>query len=80
MIKEEKIRKSISAIHSLLIKIKMMTVNNTSHLEMYNFIDDVEYLPQLILDQDDKTMVFEKYLEEICEKFDIPEIIKRYRE
>lgn len=78
MIKENKLKKSVAAIHDLLIKVKLMTVQNSSHLEMYNLIDDLEYLPQLIIEQEDTTHLFEQFLKELCEKFNFPDVIKKY--
>ncbi|HBV15071.1 GTP-binding protein EngB [Chryseobacterium carnipullorum] len=78
MINEEKLKKSITAIHDLLIKIKIMTVNNSSHLEMYNLIDDLEYLPLLILEQEDRTDIFNDALKDLCEKHNFLDVIKKY--
>ncbi|WP_430827193.1 GTP-binding protein EngB [Chryseobacterium indologenes] len=78
MIKKENFNKSVMAIHDLIIHIKIMTVNNVLHGEMYNFIDDVEYLPQLITSEEDQTNLFEEELRKICEKYSLMAIFNKY--
>lgn len=78
MIKEKKLKKSIEAMHDLLIKLKVMTVNNSPHLEMYNLIDDLEYLPQLMTDEEDRTDLFDQSLKELCRKYNFSDVIKKY--
>ncbi len=38
-----------------------------------------EYLPALILEEEDRTKLFEEYLEEMCGRFDCKYIIDAYR-
>ncbi len=78
MIKKENFNKSVTAIHDLIIQIKIMTVNNIEHREMYNFIDDVEYLPQLITSEEEQTDLFENELRKICEKYNLMPIFNKY--
>jgi len=79
MIRQENHTKSIEAIHDLIIQIKLMTVFNKSHLEMYHFIDDVEYLPQLMMTDEDQTALFEEELEKICKKYNLITIFEKYK-
>lgn len=78
MIKEEKLNKSIEVIHDLIIKTKIKAVNNESHEEIYNFLDDIEYLPQLILDEKDMTTIFKDELEKICEKYNFSSLLNKW--
>ena len=79
MIRPEKHIQSIEAIHNLIIQVKLMTVFNKPHLEMYNFIDEVEYLPQLMMFEEDKTALFEEELEKICLKYNLISVLEKYR-
>jgi hypothetical protein len=79
MIRQENHNSSIEAIHSLIIQIKLMTVNNKPHLEMYHFIDDIEYLPQLIVSDEDQTALFDEQLEKICQKYNLFAIFNKYK-
>lgn len=79
MINPIKEKKAIVVIHDLLIQLKIMSVNNKPHLEMYNFIDKLEYLPQLIIDDEDRTLIFDQCIEKLCEDHNLPLIIHRYK-
>lgn len=79
MIRPEKHIQSIEAIHNLIIQLKVMTVFNKPHLEMYNFIDAIEYLPQLMMGEVDKTALFEEELEKICLKYNLISVLEKYR-
>ncbi len=55
-----------------------MTVNNSSYLEIYNLIDDLEYLPQLITDKEDRTDLFDQSLKKLCKKYNFLDVIHKY--
>ena len=42
-------------------------------------MDEIEYLPVLMLDEKDRTQEFEEYLKEICEKYSFMPIWYRYQ-
>jgi len=46
---------------------------------MYNFIDAIEYLPQLMMGEEDKTALFEEELEKICLKYNLIAVLEKYR-
>lgn len=79
MIRPEKHTQSIEAIHDLIIQIKLMTVFKKPHLEMYHFIDEVEYLPQLMMSEEDKTALFEEELDNICLKYNLISVLEKYK-
>lgn len=80
MIKNENLNRSVIAVHDLIIHVKIMTVNNIPHGEMYSFIDDIEYLPQLITNEEEQSNLFEEELRKICEKYNLMPIFKKYSE
>ena len=45
MIPPEKNRRAIKAIHNLMIRLKINIVQELPHRELYNLIDELEYLP-----------------------------------
>lgn len=62
MIPPEKNRRAIKAIHNLMIRLKINIVQELPHRELYNLIDELEYLPILLLNKEDRTQEFEEYL------------------
>ena len=62
MITPEKNRRAIKAIHNLMIRLKINIVQELPHRELYNHIDELEYLPILLLNKEDSTQEFEEYL------------------
>ncbi|MBL7879674.1 MAG: hypothetical protein JNN23_07415 [Chryseobacterium gambrini] len=57
-----------------------MSVNKVPHKEMYDFIDEIEYLPQLIVSEEDQTELFDNELIRICEKYNLTNILNKYNE
>ncbi|MFY7844836.1 hypothetical protein [Chryseobacterium gambrini] len=57
-----------------------MSVNKVPHKEMYDFIDEIEYLPQLIVSEEDQTELFDNELIRICEKYNLTNILSKYNE
>lgn len=47
--------------------------------ETFNLLDEIEYLPVLMLDEKDRTQEFEEYLKGICEKYSFMPIWYRYQ-
>ena len=62
MIPPKKNRPAIKAIHNLMIRLKINIVQELPHRELYNLIDELEYLPILLLNKEDRTQEFEEYL------------------
>ena len=80
MIPPEKNRRAIKAIHNLMIRLKINIVQELPHRELYNLIDELEYLPILLLNKEDKTQEFEEYLEKICSQFQCMRIWEQYQD
>jgi len=79
MITPEKNRPAIKAIHNLIIRLKINIVQELPHRELYNLIDELEYLPILLLNKEDRTQEFEEYLEKICSQFQCMRIWEQYQ-
>lgn len=80
MVRNRSFNKLILAIHDLMIHVKIMSVNKVLHKEMYDFIDEIEYLPQLIVSEEDQTELFDNELIRICEKYNLTNILSKYNE
>ena len=80
MIPPEKNRRAIKAIHNLMIRLKINIVQELPHRELYNLIDELEYLPILLLYKEDRTQEFEEYLEKICSQFQCMRIWEQYQD
>lgn len=80
MVDEKKLRDAILAIHDLIIRARIMTFEKVSNEVMFDFLDELEYLPALILeDKRENTKRFEEYLESICNRYDYPDILIKYK-
>ena len=75
MIPPEKNRRAIKAIHNLMIRLKINIVQELPHKELYNLIDELEYLPILLLNKEE----FEEYLKKICSQFQCMRIWEQYQ-
>lgn len=80
MVRNRSFNKLILVIHDLMIHVKIMSVNKVPHKEMYDFIDEIEYLPQLIVSEEDQTKLFDNELIRICEKYNLTNILSKYNE
>ncbi|WP_312090936.1 hypothetical protein [Chryseobacterium sp.] len=80
MVRNKSFNKLTNVIHDLMIHVKIMTVNNAPYKEMYDFIDEIEYLPQLIVSKEDQTELFDNELIRICEKYNLPNILNKYND
>ena len=80
MIPPEKNRRAIKAIHNLMIRLKINIVQELPHKELYNLIDELEYLPILLLNKEDRTQEFEEYLKKNCSQFQCMCIWEQYQD
>ena len=79
MIPPEKNRRAIKAIHNLMIRLKINIVQELPHRELYNLIDELEYLPILLLNKEDRTQEFEEYLKNIFSQLQCMLILEKYQ-
>jgi len=80
MITPKKNRRAIKAIHNLMIRLKINIVQELPHRELYNLIDELEYLPILLLNKEDRTQEFEEYLKKNCSQFQCMRIWEQYQD
>jgi hypothetical protein len=78
MVNREKLNSSILAIQDLIIRARNLAYQNQSGEKLAEFLDSVEYLPALMLEEKDRTDLFESFLEELCTRYDYPEIFIKY--
>lgn len=67
MINQDKETKAIKAIYDLIIVAKVMAGNGEN---VFAFLDSIEILPALLLEEKNKTRQFELYLQTICNEYD----------
>lgn len=79
MIKEEKLSKSLSALQDLIIRARNLAYQNHPSKKLAELLDGIEYLPALIIEEEDQTELFEHFLEELCIQYNFPEILNKYR-
>ncbi len=78
MISTEKKLLAIEAIQSLIVQGRTMAYEGVPNDELAKFLDDLEYLPGLMLEKLDRSEQFSEYLKGICEKYDCNRIHGRF--
>jgi hypothetical protein len=78
MIEAKKERYALRAIQDLICHGRKMAYEGITGDRMAKFMDDLEYLPALMLEISDKTDFFEEYLKGICLDFDCNYIVVWY--
>jgi hypothetical protein len=79
MIKEEKLNNSILAVQDLIIRARNLAYQSHPTEMLAEFLDGVEYLLALMLEKEDRTELFERFLEELCVRYGFTEILDKYR-
>jgi len=79
MLKQEKLNSAILAIQDLVIRARNFAYQNYPNEKLAEFLDDIEYLPGLILEEEDRTELFEDYLEELCTQHGFSEVFTKYK-
>jgi len=79
MVKEEKLYNAILAIQDLIIRARNLAYQKHPSEALTELLDEIEYLPALILEKKDRTDFFEFYLEGICTEYGFPDVWNRYR-
>lgn len=78
MIENQKQKKAIQAIQDLIVKARNFSCQNMSYERLAEFLDDLEYLPSLIVEDKDNTTLFEDYLRDICDRNCCMDVFIRY--
>jgi hypothetical protein len=77
MVKSD-INKQWKAVHSLIIEARLMAYNKIEHEKIADFLDKVEYLPCLIMEEKDNSDFFLDCLKAACENFNCPRAYREY--
>lgn len=80
MIVKDKERQALKIIHDFIIKARSFAYENKDGKFMADFLDQVEYLPALMLEEKDQTEFFRDYAKGICEEFDCNEVFARNKD
>jgi hypothetical protein len=78
MINKDKHTKGLTAIHELLVRGRIMAFEGTTSDEFFIFFDEMEHLPALMLEENNRTELFELCLLEICKKYQSMYIYNKY--
>lgn len=75
MISSDKQTSAIRVIQQLVIFGRKMAYDKISHKEIATLLDDLEYLPGLMLKEEDTTDEFRKYIEDIADEHNLSIIL-----
>ncbi len=78
MVENRKQKKAIQAIQDLIIEARNLAHKNSPAKELAEFLDGVEYLPALIIEEKDNTDLFEKFLKDFCTCNNCMNVVNRY--
>ena len=79
MIDKNKNNKALQAIQDLIIEARSKAYQNIESKDLGDFLDGLEYLPALVIEDGDNTELFENYLEELCKRNDCINVLNRYK-
>ncbi len=65
MIQHDKLSNALRAINAVLVLARVRCRDT----ELFNILDDAEYLPALMLEPEDRTREFREYLEGMAKKY-----------
>ncbi len=77
MIQFENDKVAIKAIHDLLIKARYISYSSNDE-KLISFLDKLEYLPALILEERDNTDLFTDCLTDICNYYGYLDILEKF--
>ena len=69
MITKSLYRPALEAIKGVIVQARLMALTGCPHSEIASLLDSAEYLPTLLLDEDDKTNEFIANLASIADDF-----------
>ena len=78
MIEDRKQKKAIQAIQDLIIEARSLAYQNFPNKKLAEFLDGIEYLPALIIEEKDNTDLFERFLKDFCVCNNCLNVINRY--
>lgn len=80
MIIREKEKQALKIVHDFIIKARSFAYEEKDAKFIADFLDEVEYLPALMLEEKDQTEFFQKYAKGICEQFNCNEVFARNKD
>lgn len=80
MIEEAKQKQALKIVHDFIIVARRFAYDEKDAKFIADFLDEVEYLPALILEETNQTEFFQKYAKGICEQFDCNEVFARNKD
>jgi len=75
MISSDKQNNAIRVIQQLVIFVREMAYDKSSYEKIAMLLDDIEYLPGLMLKDKDTTDEFRKYIQDIAEEHNLGMIL-----
>lgn len=79
MVVANKNKQALTAIHDLLIEARILAYQNIEGKDLAELLDGIEYLPALLLEENDNTELFETYLNELCLSHGYTHISTKYK-
>ncbi|UTW64179.1 hypothetical protein KFE98_08595 [bacterium SCSIO 12741] len=78
MIETSNYLKAIKAIHNLILEARKMAYEKKNDHVLPEFLDSLEYLPALLLEEKDRSDLFIESLRELCEQYNCMWILDEY--
>jgi hypothetical protein len=78
MVDAIKQKKALKAVQDLICHGRKLGYEGADSQTLAKFLDDLEYLPGLMLEGSDRTEVFEKHLKGMCGDYDCSYIVTWY--
>ena len=80
MIEQAKFRQSLRSLQDVMVLARKMAQERSDHDSIARLLDRAEYLPTLILDEEDTTEEFRDNLAEIAEEYSWRILLDRFDE
>ena len=69
---------ALQTLHRLLFYGKKLVFEGLKDQDLIEYFEHLEYLPYLMMAEEDKTEEFKSYLKMICDKYDCPFIWNKF--
>lgn len=80
MIEEAKQKQALKIVQDFIIVARGFAYDEKEVNFIADFLDSVELLPGLMLEEKDRTDLFQRYAKGICEEFDCNEVFARNKD
>jgi hypothetical protein len=75
MIAQDRNTAALKVIQKLIIHTRKMAYEREKHEKIAALLDDIEYLPGLLIDTNDQTTAFRNYISDITKQYKLPGIL-----